>query len=151
MSLPSPVEIYGQSKWEGERILNEYRNDLHSVIIRCPTIIDSGRLGLLSILFEFIHEGRKVWVVGGGRNKYQFIYAQDLADACLKSLEYDQSTTLNIGSDNVRSLARRIPARHSTKQEVSPKLARFRTRRHCWACDWPITPKFHRLAPTITR
>ncbi len=101
---PNPIEIYGRSKWEGERILNEYRNDLHSVIIRCPTIIDSGRLGLLSILFEFIHEGRKVWVVGGGRNKYQFIYAQDLADAFLRSLEYNQSNTLNIGSDNVQSL-----------------------------------------------
>lgn len=101
---PRPIEVYGRSKWEGERILHEYSRDLHTVIIRCPTIIDSGRLGLLSILFEFIHEGRRVWVVGGGRNKYQFIYAQDLADACLSSLDYDRSETFHIGSDNVQSL-----------------------------------------------
>jgi len=101
---PKPVEIYGRSKWEGERILQGYEKDLHTIIIRCPTIIDSGRLGLLSILFEFIQEGRKVWVVGGGRNKYQFIYAQDLADACLLSLEHNRSDTLHIGSDNVKSL-----------------------------------------------
>jgi UDP-glucose 4-epimerase len=101
---PKPIEVYGRSKWEGERILHEFSRDLHTVIIRCPTIIDSGRLGLLSILFEFIHEGRRVWVVGGGRNKYQFIYAQDLADACMRSLEYDRSDTFHIGSDNVESL-----------------------------------------------
>ncbi len=101
---PKPIEVYGRSKWEGERILHEYERDLSTVIIRCPTIIDSGRLGLLSILFEFIHEGRRVWVVGGGRNKYQFIYAQDLADACMRSLDFDRSETFHIGSDNVESL-----------------------------------------------
>lgn len=99
---PRPVEIYGVSKLEGEKILLEYK-DFNSVIFRCPTIIDAGRLGLLAILFEFIDEGRKVWVVGGGRNKYQFIYAQDLADACIKALGYNKTAVLNIGSDNVKS------------------------------------------------
>jgi UDP-glucose 4-epimerase len=100
---PHPVEIYGRSKWEGEKILGEYRGKLESVIFRCPTIIDSGRLGLLSILFEFIDEGRKVWVVGGGRNVYQFIYAQDLIDACVRAADHAGSATLNIGSDDVKS------------------------------------------------
>ena len=82
---PKPAEIYGKSKWEGEKILLEYTNSFDVVIFRCPTIMDYGRLGLLSILFEFIYEGRKVWVVGDGSNRYQFIYAQDLIDACLKA------------------------------------------------------------------
>ena len=71
---PNPVELYGRSKLEAERIIREY-DDITSVLLRCPTIIDFGRLGLLSILFEFIDEGRRVWAVGGGRNRYQFIYA----------------------------------------------------------------------------
>jgi nucleoside-diphosphate-sugar epimerase len=100
---PRPVEIYGQSKLEGEKILMQYSSSFHSVIFRCPTIIDSGRLGLLAILFEFIDEGRKVWVVGGGENKYQFIYAQDLISAFLKALEYNASDIMNIGSDNVKT------------------------------------------------
>jgi UDP-glucose 4-epimerase len=99
--IPRPVEIYGQSKWEGEKILQEYKDSFNAVIFRCPTIIDAGRLGLLAILFEFIDEGRKVWVVGGGRNRYQFIYAQDLADAFIKALNYDKGATFNIGSDDV--------------------------------------------------
>ena len=58
-------------------------------------------MGLLSILFEFIDEGRKVWVVGGGRNRYQFIYAQDLASACITAAEFPGSEIFNIGSDDV--------------------------------------------------
>src|SRR5690348_5119433 len=76
--VPCPVETYGLSKWEGEKILRRYEKDFSAISIRCPTIIDSGRLGLLAILFEFIEEGRRVWTVGGGGNRYQFIYAQDL-------------------------------------------------------------------------
>lgn len=101
---PKPIELYGQSKLEAEQAIREY-TDLTSVIIRCPTIIDFGRLGLLAILFEFIHEGRRVWTVGGGRNRYQFIYAGDLARACLMALDHGKSDTFNIGSDDVKSLA----------------------------------------------
>lgn len=102
--VPKPVEIYGKSKWEAEKILLEGGHAFKSIVIRCPTIIDCGRLGLLAILFDFIREGRKVWVVGDGSNRYQFIYAQDLADACIRSLDYHSSTVFNIGSDNVKSL-----------------------------------------------
>jgi nucleoside-diphosphate-sugar epimerase len=100
---PNPIEIYGKSKLAGEEVIREY-GDITSVIIRCPTIIDFGRLGLLAILFEFINEGRKVWTVGGGRNRYQFIYAKDLANACILALDYPSSETFNIGSDDVKSL-----------------------------------------------
>jgi nucleoside-diphosphate-sugar epimerase len=99
---PNPVEIYGTSKWEGEKILLGH-TDLDPVIFRSPTIIDSGRLGLLAILFEFIDEGRKVWVVGGGGNVYQFIYAQDLIDACIRAVDYKGRGVFNIGSDDVPS------------------------------------------------
>lgn len=100
---PKPVEIYGQSKWEAEKILQAYSNRINAISIRCPTIVDEGRLGLLTILFEFIAEGRKVWVVGGGRNRYQFIYAQDLASACIAAAEFSGSDIFNIGSDYVTS------------------------------------------------
>lgn len=101
---PDPIELYGRSKLAGEEILAEYKNDLNVIIIRCPTIIDSGRLGLLAILFEFIQDGKKVWVVGDGSNRYQFIYAQDLATACIQCLDYQQSDLFHIGSENVVSL-----------------------------------------------
>jgi nucleoside-diphosphate-sugar epimerase len=101
---PAPVELYGRSKLAAEQVLQQYRNDLAVIVIRCPTIIDSGRLGLLAILFEFIDEGRKVWVVGDGSNRYQFIYAQDLATACLQAMDYGQSDLFHVGSDDVPTL-----------------------------------------------
>lgn len=103
-AIPNPVEIYGRSKLAGEEVLQRHADRLHSMIIRCPTIVDSGRLGLLAILFEFIDEGRMVWTVGGGRNRYQFIYAMDLVDACLRCVDYDRSNVFHIGSDNVKPL-----------------------------------------------
>ena len=102
---PHPVEIYGHSKWEAEKILLAYKDAITITIIRCPTITDAGRLGLLAILFEFIEENRRVYLVGGGDNVYQFISARDLADACLKAYEMGTSTEVyNIGSDNVKPL-----------------------------------------------
>jgi nucleoside-diphosphate-sugar epimerase len=101
---PRPVEIYGRSKWEAEKVLTRHRDDLDCIILRSPTIIDEGRLGLLAILFEFIREGRRVWVVGKGENCYQFIYAPDLADACLLALGASGSACYNVGSDRVRPL-----------------------------------------------
>jgi len=121
---PNPVEIYGKSKWEGEKILQEYKTDFDVIIFRCPTIVDCGRLGLLAILFEFIDEGRKVWVLGGGKNRYQFIYAQDLIDACIKAMNYDHSDVFNIGSDDVESF-REIYQHVIDKAGTGSKIASF--------------------------
>lgn len=102
---PKPAEIYGRSKLEGERVLELYKQDLDVIILRCPTIIDTGRLGLLSILFEFIQDNKRVWVVGSGDNRYQFIYAGDLVKACVLAVESQcRSQLLHIGSDHVKSL-----------------------------------------------
>ncbi|KAF0220989.1 MAG: NAD-dependent [Geobacteraceae bacterium] len=119
---PRPVEIYGRSKWEGEKILLGSADRFDVVVLRCPTIVAAGRLGLLAILFEFIAEGRRVWVVDGGRNRYQFISAADLNDACLRALEYRGSDLFNIGSDNVPTLAeayRYVIDRAGTKARVA--------------------------------
>jgi UDP-glucose 4-epimerase len=102
--VPRPIEAYGESKRDGETILLGYREAFDVVVIRCPTIIDAGRLGLLAILFEFIEEGRRVWVVGDGSNRYQFIYAQDLIDAMLLAAAHNGSAVYGIGSDNPGSL-----------------------------------------------
>jgi UDP-glucose 4-epimerase len=101
---PQPIEIYGRSKLAAEEVLAGFQKSLNVIILRCPTIIDSGRLGLLAILFEFIQDNKKVWVVGGGANRYQFIYAQDLATACLLAMNYPHSDLFHIGSDDVKSL-----------------------------------------------
>ncbi|GEO98228.1 NAD-dependent epimerase/dehydratase family protein [Methylobacterium haplocladii] len=101
---PAPCEIYGASKWEGEKILADHAGNFRSTIIRSPTIMDEGRLGLLAILFEFIAEGRRVWVVGDGSHRYQFIYARDMIAAMLLAWERGTHGVFGIGSDNVDTM-----------------------------------------------
>jgi nucleoside-diphosphate-sugar epimerase len=101
---PAPAEIYGRSKLAAEEILARYSRYMDVVVLRCPTIIDRGRLGLLAILFEFIHDGKTVWVMGHGRNRYQFIYAVDLVRACLAAMRPGKSDIFHVGSANVRPL-----------------------------------------------
>jgi nucleoside-diphosphate-sugar epimerase len=122
---PAPVELYGRSKWQAEKelaALQLQHPELQVVTLRCPTIIDGGRLGLLAILFEFIEDGKKVWVVGDGGNRYQFIYAQDLVTACLLCLGYGQSNLFHIGSDDVptmRSMYQAVIATAGTRSRVA--------------------------------
>lgn len=101
---PEPCEIYGASKLEGERILAGHAGDFATTVIRSPTIIDEGRLGLLAILFDFIREGRRVWLVGDGSNRYQFIYAKDLITAMLLAWQRRSSGVFGIGADDVGTM-----------------------------------------------
>jgi UDP-glucose 4-epimerase len=122
---PAPVEVYGRSKYEAERELAKLQGahpELQVVTLRCPTIIDGGRLGLLAILFEFIEDGKKVWVVGDGSNRYQFIYAQDLATACIACLGYEKSNLFHIGSNDVptmRGMYEAVIVEAGTKSRVA--------------------------------
>jgi len=149
--LPEPIEIYGRSKWEGEKILLAPENRFRSTAIRCPTIMDEGRLGLLAILFEFIHEGRKVWVVGGGDNAYQFVYAQDLVQACIAAVERGVAGVFNIGSDDVkpfREVYRYVIDRACTGSRVAslprrPALAAMRLAH--WMRVSPLGPYQYRM------
>jgi nucleoside-diphosphate-sugar epimerase len=102
--VPAPIEIYGKSKLEAEQRLAAFAGDLNVVILRCPTIMDEGRLGLLAILYEFIDDGKTVWVVGDGGNRYQFVYADDLASACILGAQYGKSGLFHVGSDDVQSM-----------------------------------------------
>lgn len=122
---PAPIEVYGQSKWKAELELERLqakRPEFVPIILRCPTILSSGRLGLLAILFEFIEDGKKVWVVGGGRNRYQFIAAEDLAEACIRCLDYAKPNLFHIGSSHVptmRAMYERVIAESGSTSRVA--------------------------------
>ncbi len=101
----NPLEIYGVSKLRGEEILAEFQDRMAISMIRCPTIMGGGRLGLLSILYEFIHEGRHVWILGDGSNRYQFIAVVDLIDALMRAIVQPGFHLYNIGSDEVPTMS----------------------------------------------
>ncbi len=148
---PAPAEIYGRSKLEAEYLLCGYTKHFDVVILRCPTIIDRGRLGLLAILFEFIQDGKTVWVVGNGGNRYQFIYAEDLVLACMLALRPGVSDIFHVGSENVKTLREVyqavIHAAASTSRVRSlpqkPTLAAMRLAHHLGIS--PLGPYHYRM------
>jgi nucleoside-diphosphate-sugar epimerase len=97
---PRPREAYGAAKLEAERLAGDYaRRGLDVTIVRPRTILGHGRLGIFQILFEWVRKGRPVYVLGKGANRYQFVHADDLADACVRAGERPGAATFNVGAE----------------------------------------------------
>ncbi len=102
---PHPEEAYGRAKLEGETLCHGFsEKGLDITIIRPRTIVGHGRLGIFQILFEWIQEGVNVPVLGDGSNRYQFVHADDLAEACLLAAERPGSTSYNCGAEKFGSM-----------------------------------------------
>jgi nucleoside-diphosphate-sugar epimerase len=122
---------YGKSKAMAESVCVSYRDRLDISIIRPRTILGTGRLGILQILFEWVKENRRFYVIGKGANRYQLVSAPDLAQACRLALEKKcRGEDFNIGADDFTTLKGDldgfVAAVGSTTRIVSipPKLAR---------------------------
>jgi nucleoside-diphosphate-sugar epimerase len=94
-----PLEAYGRAKLEAEHLCHDAAaTGLDVTIVRPRTILGHGRLGIIAVLFEFVAEGAPVYVLGTGDNRYQFVHANDLADAVLRAADREKPTTYNIGA-----------------------------------------------------
>ncbi len=101
----SPIGKYGKSKLQAEEVCREYITRGMSVsIIRPRVIIGPGRIGIFSILFERVRNNKPVYILGSGRNIFQFTHVSDMADACLKAAEFTGSDLFNVGCEDVLSV-----------------------------------------------
>jgi nucleoside-diphosphate-sugar epimerase len=97
---PTPAEAYGRAKLAGETLCAEFvKQGLDVSVIRPRTIMGHGRLGIFQILFEWIRTGYNVPVLGHGDNVYQFVHADDLADACVLAAGRAGAATYNCGAE----------------------------------------------------
>jgi len=91
------VGPYGESKILAEKICLEYRQDGMCVpIIRPKTFIGPERLGVFQILFDWIESGKKIPVIGKGKNRYQLFDVDDLVDAIILTMEKDKTLVNDI-------------------------------------------------------
>jgi nucleoside-diphosphate-sugar epimerase len=82
-----PIGFYGESKVEGEKLFLEYAQKGLSInIFRPKTFLGIERLGVFELWFDAIYHGRRVYILGGGNNKYQLLAVTDLVDAIDRSL-----------------------------------------------------------------
>jgi nucleoside-diphosphate-sugar epimerase len=95
------VGHYGESKIEAEEVCRAFmRRGLDCVILRPKTFIGPERLGVFEILFDWIREGRRIYVLGDGSNRYQLLAVEDLVEAIAlaASKRAARGETLNIGA-----------------------------------------------------
>jgi nucleoside-diphosphate-sugar epimerase len=101
-----PVEIYGRAKLDGEVAVRDIcaRGRLPLIVIRPRTILGEGRLGIFQILFQWIAENRKIYVIGDGNQKFQFVHAHDLMDAYMLAMDAGKPGIYNVGTDRFGTL-----------------------------------------------
>lgn len=96
---PKPDEAYGRTKLVGEQMCQTFaENGLNYAIVRPRTVLGHGRLGIFQILFEWIYQGKNIPVLGQGDNLYQFVYGDDLADACILAAQQKGSDIYQVGA-----------------------------------------------------
>jgi nucleoside-diphosphate-sugar epimerase/2-polyprenyl-3-methyl-5-hydroxy-6-metoxy-1,4-benzoquinol methylase len=85
MSTCNPVNIYGKTKLEGEKVVLSYKNEIPLVNIRISETYGPGDRRLLK-LFKAIK--KKVYFrIGPGKNLHQLIYIDDLINGMLMASE----------------------------------------------------------------
>jgi nucleoside-diphosphate-sugar epimerase len=97
------VGSYGESKIEAERVCYEFvRRGLDVVVVRPKTFIGPERLGVFEILFDWIYDGRRIYVLGDGHNRYQLLAVEDLVEAVVlaSSASNVAGQAINVGAQS---------------------------------------------------
>jgi len=95
------VGWYGESKIRAEGVCRAFSaRGLDTVIVRPKTFIGAERLGVFEILFDWVREGRRIYTLGHGTNRYQLLAVGDLVDAIVRSFSAPavSGESLNVGA-----------------------------------------------------
>jgi len=100
-----PLEAYGRAKLEGERrVAAAARDGLACAVVRPRTLVGLGRLGIFQILYEWVREGRRVYVIGPGDAPFQLLHAEDAVDLMLRLAERRTPGVYNVGAERFGTL-----------------------------------------------
>lgn len=100
-AIPAPIEPYGHTKLAAERIARK----AGAVVLRPTAVVGAERLGLYALLFDWIREGRRVFVLGSGRTHYQLLAARDLVEAIVLASDRGRpGESYNLGATSFGTL-----------------------------------------------
>jgi nucleoside-diphosphate-sugar epimerase len=102
------VGPYGDSKIQAEKLcLAAIKKGYPVTILRPKTFVGGGRLGVFEILFDWIHDGKRIPVIGNGKNRYQLLDVDDLVYATYLFLSKSSSKYndfFNIGAARFKTV-----------------------------------------------
>jgi nucleoside-diphosphate-sugar epimerase len=97
------VGPYGESKIAAEQACwHMIKQGVPITIIRPKTFVGTGRLGVFEILFDWIHDGKRIPIVGSGNNRYQLLDVNDLVTVIGKIIfikSKSLNTVFNVGAE----------------------------------------------------
>ena len=124
------VGAYGESKIEAEEVTRQFgRRGLEFAIVRPKTFIGPERLGVFEILFDWVREGRRIYMLGDGSNRYQLLAVEDLVEAIVHAAERREAAgeTVNVGArefGTVRSDLQALIDHAGSSSRLTPVPAR---------------------------
>jgi nucleoside-diphosphate-sugar epimerase len=123
------VGHYGESKIAAEEVCRDFaRRGLAAVVLRPKTFVGPERLGVFEILFDWVRDGRRIYVLGDGSNRYQLLAVEDLVEATLRAAASDVSgETINLGAKRfgtVRSDLKALIRHARSSSRLQPLPAR---------------------------
>jgi nucleoside-diphosphate-sugar epimerase len=115
----TPVEIYGRAKLAAEELaMRAGEEGLPVSIVRPRTTIGPGRLGIFTILFDWIRDDANVIIIGSGDNLLQFVHVDDLCEVSIQCCLQERAGVYNAGAEVFGTLRGDLTAliRHAGKK-----------------------------------
>jgi nucleoside-diphosphate-sugar epimerase len=108
-----PLGAYGRSKISAEDACRRALDrGLDVTMLRPMSLFGPAMTGVFVLLFDWVRQGKNVYLLGAGRNRVQMVSAWDVADACLAAAERPESrgAAINLGSDDVPTVRDQVEA-----------------------------------------
>jgi nucleoside-diphosphate-sugar epimerase len=134
-AVHAPLDEYGKAKSQAEVVCKKYMDKgLDIIIIRPMTILGPNFVGILRSMMEFIYNGKRVPIIGNGKNKIQLVHIDDMISATFKTIKNPRAKNeiFNITSD--------IEGMPTVKKELV-QLCRYA---HTGSKVWPVPSWFVR-------
>jgi len=105
---------YGESKIAAEKVCGEYRQHGMCIpVVRPKTFIGVGRFGVFQILYDWVESGKRIPIIGSGKNRYQLLEVEDLVNAVYLLLTGPQekaNNTFNVGAERFSTVFEDVKA-----------------------------------------
>ena len=133
---PRPVEAYGRSKLAAEHAWLAAAPA--PLVLRPSAFIGPERLGVFGILFRWTREGRRIYVLGDGSNRYQLLDVSDLVRALELAAEHPFDGIVNAAGrvsgtvrDDLEALVRHAGSNEPCRGRARPSRKGRARRARC--------------------